>query len=159
MAPLARLRPRSRHFQRTRRLPSWAAFKLVLMLGAIFGFLLPDLLAGFNVSAGATEIACNLPRVIDGDTMDCAGVRIRLASIDAPEMPGHCAAWRDCTPGDPYAARNYLSLLTRGAVACRPVEIDHYGRTVASCRSDGRDLSCAMVAAGRAVRRYGWLWC
>lgn len=129
------------------------------MLGAIFGFLLPELFASVDRPASATEIACNLPRVIDGDTMDCSGIRIRLASIDAPEMPGHCRAGRQCTPGDPYAARNYLSFLTRGPVECRPVDIDVYGRTVASCHSDGRDLPCAMVEAGRAVRRYGWLWC
>jgi endonuclease YncB( thermonuclease family) len=132
------------------------------MLGAMAGFLLPDLSASFDAAlgaAGAAEIACNRPRIIDGDTMDCAGMRIRLASIDAPEMPHHCRTGRQCTPGDPYAARNYLSFLTRGRVECRPVDTDVYGRTVASCHAGGRDLSCAMVEAGRAVRRYGWLWC
>jgi endonuclease YncB( thermonuclease family) len=141
------------------------------MLGAIFGFLLPEFFQtigvpppafdriGLTASAGAAEIGCNRPRIIDGDTLDCAGTRIRLASIDAPEMPGHCRAGRRCTPGDPYAARNYLSFLTRGRVECRAVDTDVYGRTVASCVSDGRDLSCAMVESGRAVERYGWLWC
>jgi endonuclease YncB( thermonuclease family) len=128
-------------------------------VGTIAGFLLPDLPLRFDRAAGAAEIACTRPHIIDGDTMDCAGTRIRLASIDAPEMPHHCRSGRQCTPGDPYAARDYLSFLTRGRVACRPVDIDVYGRTVASCNAEGRDLSCAMVEAGRAVRRYGWLWC
>lgn len=141
------------------------------MLGTIFGFLLPEFFSSFGIPspafgqiaffdrAGAGMISCNLPRIIDGDTMDCAGVRIRLASIDAPEMPGHCRAGRICTPGDPYAARNYLSFLTRGSVECRPIATDVFGRTVASCSAAGRDLSCAMIEAGRAVRRYGWLSC
>lgn len=145
------------------------------MLGAIFGFLLPELFQTLGLRppafaqaalmetasliSSSAHIRCDRPRVIDGDTMDCGGTRIRLASIDAPEMPGHCRTGRDCTPGDPYATRNYLSFLTRGAVECRPVDTDVYGRTVARCSAGGRDLSCAMVAADRAVNRYGWLWC
>jgi len=105
-------------------------------------------------------IACRNPRVIDGDTFDCGGTRIRLAGIDAPEMPGHCREGRECTPGDPYAARRHLVALTRGAVSCRRVDTDVYGRTVARCETgDGNDVSCAMIADGHAVHRYRTLWC
>ena len=35
--------------------------------------------------------------VIDGDTIHCGYTRVRLAGIDAPEMPGHCQPGRACT--------------------------------------------------------------
>ena len=104
-------------------------------------------------------ITCDSPDITDGDTFRCDGHRIRLASIDAPEMPGHCRAGRRCVEGDPEAAKDYLESLTRGRVTCRRVSTDHYGRTIARCEADGRDLSCAMVEAGHAVERYGSLSC
>lgn len=109
----------------------------------------------------ATEdaITCDSPDITDGDTFRCGGHRIRLASIDAPEMPGHCRAGRRCVEGDPHAAKDYLESLTRGPVTCHRVTTDHYGRTIARCEADGRDLSCAMVEAGHAIERYGSLSC
>lgn len=104
-------------------------------------------------------IACANPYIIDGDTLDCAGSRIRLQGIDAPEMPGHCRPGRDCTPGDPYAAKAHLKSLSRGIVRCTPVDTDIYGRIVARCAGAQGDLSCAMIEAGFAVRRYGVLSC
>jgi endonuclease YncB( thermonuclease family) len=104
-------------------------------------------------------ISCVGPHLLDGDTFTCAGVRIPLAGIDAPEMPGHCRAGRSCTPGDPVASRDYLRNLSGGQVTCRPIEIDRYGRTVALCEAGGKDLSCAMIAARHAVARYRAVSC
>lgn len=112
-----------------------------------------------SFSVDAEPIVCHSPDITDGDTFRCSGQRIRLASIDAPEMPGHCRPGRRCVDGDPEAAKSYLESLTRGRVTCRPVSTDHYGRTVARCESDGRDLSCAMVEGGHAIERYGSLSC
>jgi endonuclease YncB( thermonuclease family) len=103
--------------------------------------------------------SCVGPNLLDGDTFTCAGVRIRLAGIDAPEMPGHCRAGRSCTPGDPVASRDYLRNLSGGQVKCRPIETDRYGRTVALCEAGGKDLSCAMIAARHAVARYRAVSC
>ncbi|NWH07990.1 MAG: thermonuclease family protein [Alphaproteobacteria bacterium] len=104
-------------------------------------------------------ISCANPRVIDGDTLDCGGHRIRLDAIDAPEMPGHCRKGRRCTPGYPFASRDRLKALTRGQVRCVALDTDYYGRTVARCDGREGDLSCAMVASGSAVQRYGTLRC
>lgn len=104
-------------------------------------------------------IACTSPRIIDGDTFVCAGNTIRLAGIDAPEMPGHCRRGRHCVAGNPVASRSYLQSLAGGAVTCRSEGIDHYGRTIARCKAAGTGLSCAMVKAKYAVNRYGPLWC
>ena len=104
-------------------------------------------------------ISCYRPYIIDGDTLTCDGTRIRLANIDAPEMPGHCKKWKKCTPGDPFASKNYLRSISSGSVICTPIEKDRYGRTVALCKAGDKDLSCAMVAAGHAIERYGVLNC
>lgn len=102
---------------------------------------------------------CHSPYIIDGDTIDCVGTRIRLMGIDAPEMPDHCREGRRCTEGDPFAAKKYLQSLTTGRVKCRAVETDHYGRTIARCTAGEQDLSCAMIASGHAVRRYSRISC
>jgi endonuclease YncB( thermonuclease family) len=117
-----------------------------------------------KVSANGSETAdtfvCNGLRVVDGDTLRCGSVRVRLASIDAPEVPGHCNPGRSCTPGDPYASTDNLSALVAGAdVQCRKTDVDRYGRTVALCSANGRDLSCAQYQGGFAVERYGRLVC
>ena len=97
--------------------------------------------------------------MIDGDTFDCGDERVRLAGIDTPEMPGHCKAGRRCTEGDPFAAQAHLSSLADGRVLCRQIDTDHYGRMIARCEAGGRDLSCAMLQSGHAVRRYGHISC
>ena len=107
----------------------------------------------------ADGIACSHPYIIDGDTFDCRGTRIRLYGVDAPEMPGHCRPGRQCILGDPNKARDRLTELTRGSVVCDPIEQDVYHRTVARCRSADQDLSCALIRARVAVERYGRLEC
>jgi len=105
-------------------------------------------------------ISCYRPHITDGDTLRCNQIRIRLYSIDAPEMNGHCREGRKCVDGDPYASKDYLISITRGIVTCTPIEKDHYGRTVAACKSEqSEDLSCSMVKAGHAIERYGRLRC
>ena len=108
----------------------------------------------------AGEVGCVSPEVLDGDTLRCGAQRIRLSSIDAPELPGHCRRGRECTPGDPYASTSNLRSLVAGqAVSCSQVDTDRYGRAVARCSVQGRDLSCAQVSGGFAVQRYGPLIC
>lgn len=81
--------------------------------------------------------------VIDGDTIDIAGTRIRLSGIDAPEMDhpyGKSAKWA-------------LVNLCKGQVVRAEFDGDlSHDRTVATCYlPDGRDLSAEMVKAGMAI--------
>jgi uncharacterized membrane protein YsdA (DUF1294 family) len=114
------------------------------------------------IAATIAGFACSAPRHHDGDAIMCAGSHRsdRLYGIDAPEMPGACRPGRRCTPGDPYAARDMLARLTNGrSVVCNQVDSDVYGRRIVRCSADGEDLSCAMIASGLAVARYGRLDC
>lgn len=152
-----RRRRKRRVFQSLRH---WKLVMIVMAVGVVGGAKLFD---GYEIgaSAGGEDhvVSCVSPVVIDGDTFTCSGLRIRLASIDAPEMPGHCRKGRRCTSGDPFGSRDYLRSLVNGPVTCHPIDTDHYGRTVARCEADGKDLSCEMVGAGHAVKRYGFLLC
>lgn len=40
------------------------------------------------MSAAAALILCMSPTVHDGDTLRCGSVKIRIANIEAPELPG-----------------------------------------------------------------------
>jgi endonuclease YncB( thermonuclease family) len=90
--------------------------------------------------------------VVDGDTIDVAGDRVRLFGIDAPERYQDC---RDGRGRDYFcgrvAARALAGLIGGGRVTCTPVDRDRYDRDVALCSAGGRDLSEAMVAAGQAI--------
>jgi len=103
---------------------------------------------------------CSSVAILDGDTFDCDGERIRLSGIDAPELPGHCRQGRECAPGDPHASTDNLARLVEwNAVTCRKTDTDVYGRTVARCTAGEVDLSCQQIADGHAIRRYAPLWC
>jgi endonuclease YncB( thermonuclease family) len=90
-------------------------------------------------------------RIIDGDSLEVAGVRIRIFGIDAPEARQQCSN----SKGEPYAcgreATRALDRLIGGrTVTCKPVTHDQYDRDVATCEVVGRDLGDAMVRAGHA---------
>jgi uncharacterized membrane protein YsdA (DUF1294 family)/endonuclease YncB( thermonuclease family) len=112
--------------------------------------------------AVAGSFICQSPTHHDGDNVRCRNIEqaIRLEGIDAPEMPGACRPGRFCTPGDPYAARDYLRRLTSGrTLECQAIENDDYGRIIARCMVGGVDLSCAMIESGHAVPRYAAIAC
>ena len=85
---------------------------------------------------------------VDGDTIKLDGTTYRLWGIDAPETR------QTCTSGWPAGmeATDLLRALMRDkTVMCEPKTTDRYGRTVAICRADGRDLGADMVSAGYAL--------
>ncbi|PVX30950.1 thermonuclease family protein [Sphingomonas pokkalii] len=93
---------------------------------------------------------------IDGDTLRCGRERIRLVGIDAPELPGHCRRGRRCVSGDPWQAKTALTLAIRGQAEIRRFGFDRYGRTLASVRVNGRDLSCHQITTGNASYVARW---
>lgn len=108
-----------------------------------------------------------IARVHDGDTIRlCSGERIRIASIDAPELlrsercspanvrrlaGGANPAWCDYDRG--ARSRDALAaFLDRGAVAIQRTGVDRYGRTLARITVNGRDAGLYLISIGLARR-------
>jgi len=95
--------------------------------------------------------------VVDGDTLALGAETLRLFGIDAPEAGQICTdgAGRDYDCGA-AATRALEAMVAGGRIDCSGDGRDRYGRLIAICRRDGRDLNREMVAAGwaRAFLRY-----
>lgn len=88
-------------------------------------------------------------QAIDGNTLKMDGTTYRLWGIDAPELDQRCYpdGWR----AGLEAARTLTAMTDRRPVTCEARTVDGYGRTVALCRTGGRDIGAAMVVAGMAL--------
>lgn len=94
-------------------------------------------------------------QVVDGDTLIVREQRIRLAGIDAPELAQRCGQRRQVACGK--AAATWLKALVENKrLSCVATDRDRYGRVVAVCRLNGRDVGAALVEAGwaTAYRKY-----
>lgn len=92
--------------------------------------------------------------VIDGDTIEIHGQRIRFNGIDAPESKQYC----EDAKGFEYACgRHAAQALDEFLAASRPlhcsfVNRDRYGRLVGDCdRADGRNVQSWLVERGLAL--------
>ena len=115
-------------------------------------------LCGFALlpAFGADDII-GVASVIDGDTIEIHGQRIRLHGIDAPESRQLCVLptgkkWR-CGQA---AALALADRIGRATIRCEPRDHDRYRRVVAVCFKGAEDLNSWMVANGWAVayRKY-----
>lgn len=92
--------------------------------------------------------------VIDGDTLEIRGQRIRLWGIDTPESSQLCRADDNRAYRCGAQAANELDAFIAGRpVFCTPLSQDQYGRTVASCSVNGADLGEWLVRSGLALDR------
>jgi len=90
--------------------------------------------------------------VIDGDTLEIHGTRIRLWGVDAPESNQLCRGEDSLQYRCGAQAANQLdAFIARRPVNCIPISLDRYGRTVATCAVDGDDLGEWLVKKGLAL--------
>ena len=110
-------------------------------------------------SSGAVSNSALVGRasVIDGDTLEIHGQRVRLIGIDAPESDQACLnatgqSWR-CGQRAALALADRIDAAT---VTCEGNERDRYGRLLAVCKARGEDLGAWIVKEGLALayRRY-----
>lgn len=93
--------------------------------------------------------------VIDGNTVEVAGARLRLHGIDAPDLDQPCRL-RGRTQPCGVIARAALMDLTAGAeLECEARGQDAAGRALATCSADGYDVAEGMVYTGWALARAG----
>jgi endonuclease YncB( thermonuclease family) len=83
----------------------------ILGAAAFIPSLAPTARARFRPDPAPITCAPASVYVVDGDTIHACGYRVRLAAIDAPELPGHCNPGRRCTPGDGWASKANLARL------------------------------------------------
>lgn len=90
--------------------------------------------------------------VIDGDTLDIHGTRIRLWGVDAPESNQLCRGADSNLYRCGTKAANELDIfIARRPVSCTSVSADQYGRTVATCLVGTADLGEWLVSNGLAL--------
>jgi endonuclease YncB( thermonuclease family) len=97
--------------------------------------------------------------VIDGDTIEIQGERVRLNGIDAPESAQLCndASGKSYRCGAVAAQALSAFLAKSSPTKCEYVERDQYGRFVGNClRADGSSVAAWLVRNGHALdwRRY-----
>ncbi|RUV67667.1 DUF4236 domain-containing protein [Mesorhizobium sp.] len=92
--------------------------------------------------------------IIDGDTIDIAGTRVRFNSIDAPESAQLCrnSKGKNYRCGQSSAKALDAWLAKSRPVTCTFIDWDRYGRFVGDCyRSDGTAVAGWLVTAGHAM--------
>lgn len=93
--------------------------------------------------------------MIDGDTIEIHGQRIRLWGIDAPESDQLCIG----PDSQPFrcgaaAALALAEKIGSRSVTCSPRDVDRYGRVVALCFAAGEDMLSGWFApATRSIGR------
>lgn len=90
--------------------------------------------------------------IIDGDTLEIHGQRIRLWGVDAPESRQTCARGGETYRCGQEAANALTNWVGQRAVTCTPQgRPDRYRRIVARCSVQGVDLAGYLVERGQAL--------
>ena len=99
-----------------------------------------------------------MPRIVDADTLEVAGQKVRLQGIDAPESGQSCrqAGGHRYQCGD-HATQALRTRIGPDAVTCTIAGRDRYMRALGICyAADGTDLNGWLVRQGHALayRKY-----
>ena len=108
-------------------------------------------LAAASASAHADTLT-GRASVIDGDTLEMQGERIRILDIDAPESRQPCiepdgTEWR-CGQQAAMALSDWIAQQT---VTCETTKKDKYKRWLARCAVAGQDVAKWLAENGMAV--------
>jgi endonuclease YncB( thermonuclease family) len=90
-------------------------------------------------------------RVIDGDTLYVAGIKVRLDGIDAVEAKQTCTRGGQRWSCGQSATRQLVGLIAGQQVTCTANGHDRYSRALAFCSAGARELNREMVRSGLAL--------
>jgi endonuclease YncB( thermonuclease family) len=119
---------------------------IMLALASLLGVRTP--LRGVAESG---EILTGRPEIIDGDSLRLSGREVRLAGIDAPEIKQDCERAGRNYPCGRDARRALVTSIGNNDIICQVKGLDRYGRSLAKCTRDGRDLGAELVSRGFAI--------
>lgn len=111
-----------------------------------------SLLIAATAALAQGRLIIGVASVIDGDTIEIHGERIRLYGIDAPERRQECrrpdgSLWQ-CGQQAALALQDHIG---RQPITCEQRDIDRYHRTVARCRLASEGVNAWLVESGWAV--------
>ena len=154
---------KGRQRRRLRQLPPWLPLMGLVAVAAaalIFTDGIPQI--GTLARSGPSTVIRSSPTkaltgrasVIDGDTIDIHGERIRFSGIDAPESRQTCqdSSGRDYRCGSISTNELDRFLGQSRPTRCEFVNRDRYGRFVGDCyRADGESVAAWLVSNGLAL--------
>jgi endonuclease YncB( thermonuclease family) len=102
--------------------------------------------------AAAADDLTGQVSIVDGDTLEIHGTRIRLWGVDAPESSQLCRGEDSLQYRcGAQAANDLYDFIAKRPVNCLPISLDRYGRTVATCSVGGSDIGDWLVRNGLAL--------
>jgi endonuclease YncB( thermonuclease family) len=121
---------------------------VVLLLIALLG------LYGYRLWTAAPPVSLvGRAHVVDGDSLEIRGARIRLEGVDAPELEQSCADARGQSWSCGRTAAHELRSFLRGHdLRCEALGRDRFERTLAVCElPDGENVNAWLVRQGWAL--------
>ena len=114
--------------------------------------LLPCLIALACMAAPAQgQIMSGPAAVVDANTLDMTGSRVRLVGLDAPERKQTCTrSGEDWACGE-EAARTVAAIIAEQAITCVVQGSDASGLTLAACKVRNIDIGQELLRRGMAV--------
>ena len=97
------------------------------------------------------------PRVIDGDTLDIQGQRIRIANIDAPESKQTCSLNGSAYYCGKTSTQFLRSFIGGSKATCKVISKDRYKRFISTCYVRETDIGAVMVAGDTLWPSYATL--
>ena len=126
-------------------------YRAMLVFWRLLALVIVSLVSLVALGPPASAQLVGRASVIDGDTIEIQGQRIRVFGIDAPEGAQVCTrAGKQYRCGE-QAATALADKLGERTVSCEQRDVDQYGRIVAVCRVAGEDINGWLAEQGWAL--------